>query len=68
MLLPVGSAFSAPTGKLRTTSIHKLESGIQASICGNPACGDWPSIRPAWAEESPSVISTSAQRPWVVKF
>src|SRR5215469_7521743 len=62
-LNPAGSTVWAPGAKPRTTSTHRLESGIQALICPPVAFGCWPSIWPAATDGEPESICTATQRP-----
>ncbi len=56
--MPVGWTSRAPSGKLRATSTHRLESGIHASTDGMPFLLSCPSIRPATVAEVASVTWT----------
>ncbi len=67
-LLPVGCTTWAPTGYVRATSTHRVESGIQASTGAAPPSEAWPSIWLASVAESPSVTWTSMHRPAAVTF
>src|SRR2546429_9931007 len=61
--MPVVFTAPAPCGKLRTTSTHSDESGIQASTEVVDLPGAWPSIRPATAGEAAGRACTCEQRP-----
>src|ERR1022692_4386173 len=61
--IPVGRMTWAPTGKLRATSVHRLESGIHAPMAGSPCGGSLPSTIAAAAAGCSAVTWTSAQRP-----
>ncbi len=58
---PAGWMSRAPIGKLRATSTHRLESGIQASTAGRLLAGPWPSTCAATVAGAAVVIRTSAQ-------
>ncbi len=62
-LIPVGWMTWAPTGRLRASSIHRLESGIHASMAGRPCSDSLPSTIAAAAAGWSSVTWTSAHRP-----
>ena len=62
-LNPVGFTVWAPLGNPRASSIHRLESGIQAFICPPLAFGCWPSICPAATTGEPESICTATHRP-----
>ena len=61
--IPVVWTRCAPSGNVRATSTHRLESGTQASTEGRPWLLAWPSTWAATVAGGASVTCTSTQRP-----